>query len=340
MHIIQRNFFRLLRAGAFGSEEEIEAMSAWKWGQVLDLSARHHIEMFTRAGVKRCSSQFFMQLTDDVDTKWEEAASQQAEKRQQRLHYITELLGTLDGMQLRPILIGGWSTALLCGVNWIEDTVVPIFFPFDTQGQKADAWAENEAGEVKKPRSHVVQYEWRGLKVEHRHRLTQLNNKLNDTTLQRIIEQERREESPTFIEYKGQRIETIDPTLSLLVALTEIVRSMLGGGITTMQIIDMGTQLRKRGHRVDFLKLQGWITRLHLERVARLAMELLTELMGFSVDEVPFVENKEKSTPADELADALLTLNGQKTKYFRYLPGESIASIFTSVAHSLDQVEE
>lgn len=31
MDIIQRNFLKLLKCGAFGQREQLEPMSAWKW---------------------------------------------------------------------------------------------------------------------------------------------------------------------------------------------------------------------------------------------------------------------------------------------------------------------
>ena len=340
MNIVQRNFFRLLRAGAFGSKEQIEPMSAWKWGEVLRLSVACHVEVYTLEGIRHCSDQFFMSMPSVLLDEWRQKADAATALCHKKNSDVRALLQVLGEQQLRPILIGEWATILFNGSDSTDGGTVLIFFPFDTQGQKADAWAASQGSDVKNTRSNVIQYEWRSLDVEHRHRMVQLNNRLSNTALQRIIEEQRREEPPVFIDNDGNRIETINPTLSLLVSLTELVRAMLGNGIETAHIIDLGMQIRQRGHRVDFLKLIGWIERLHLERVAWIAASMLTQLMGFADDEVPFVEGSEKSAPADSLADALLAKESQKTRYFRYMPGESIASILASVAHSLNQVEE
>lgn len=74
MDIVTRNFFRLLRAGVLGSEEEAEPMSAWKWGRAYHLAMVHGVEAETWAGIKRMEGQFFMRLTDGQRTQWEKSA--------------------------------------------------------------------------------------------------------------------------------------------------------------------------------------------------------------------------------------------------------------------------
>ncbi len=339
MHIIQRNLFRLLRAGAFGTEEEIEPMSAWKWRQVILMSANYHIEQFCHTGRQRCAGQFFMQVPAAVDSEWRQLAEQADTQWTKAKTDALSLLQQLSDQQLRPILTGPWTTSLYTDNSGTRNSDVTVFFPFDTQGQKADEWAMHHGKEQKSPRSHVLQYQWQHIHVEHRHRLAQLAGRMSNATLQKIIEQERREEGLTFIDVDKQRIETVAPTLSLLVALTEMVRTLLGGGTALELVVDMGQQLRGRGHRVDFVKLQGWIEKLKIERVARLTGLMLTRLLGFSEDEVPFLEGNDIQPSDDRLASDLLG-GAQRTRYFRYLPGEGIASAIASAAHSLGQVEE
>ena len=71
MEIISRNFFRLLRAGIFGSKEQVEPMSQWKWRQTWQLAVAHGVEAEAWEGVKRLQSQFFMHLADDLWADWE-----------------------------------------------------------------------------------------------------------------------------------------------------------------------------------------------------------------------------------------------------------------------------
>jgi hypothetical protein len=74
MDIITRNLFRLLRAGAFGTEEQVEPMSAWKWNQAYHLAMVHGVESETWAGVERLHEQFFMRLTDKQRQQWKQSA--------------------------------------------------------------------------------------------------------------------------------------------------------------------------------------------------------------------------------------------------------------------------
>ena len=71
MNIIQRNFFRLLRSGAFESKEQIEPMSVYKWQKLFQLSLMHDVAGFAYDGLMRCKDQFFVHLTDSQWKQWE-----------------------------------------------------------------------------------------------------------------------------------------------------------------------------------------------------------------------------------------------------------------------------
>ena len=73
MNIIERNFFRLLRSGAFGSEEQIEALSAWKWNRLFQLSEMHDVSPIIYKGIERCSDQFFVQVPEALKQQWRQA---------------------------------------------------------------------------------------------------------------------------------------------------------------------------------------------------------------------------------------------------------------------------
>lgn len=71
INIIQRNFFRLLRSGAFESKEQIEPMSVYKWQKLFQLSLMHDVAGFAYDGLIRCKDQFFVHLTDSQWEQWE-----------------------------------------------------------------------------------------------------------------------------------------------------------------------------------------------------------------------------------------------------------------------------
>lgn len=63
MNIIQRNFLRLLRAGAFGDKETVEPMSEWKWQQLYQLARQHGVTPWVADGIGMLSDDFFLQLS-------------------------------------------------------------------------------------------------------------------------------------------------------------------------------------------------------------------------------------------------------------------------------------
>lgn len=72
MDIIQRNFLRLLRSGAFGKPEPIEPMSHWKWNRLYQISQIHGVTPWIRNGIRNCQDDFFMQLTPSLHQHFEE----------------------------------------------------------------------------------------------------------------------------------------------------------------------------------------------------------------------------------------------------------------------------
>ena len=342
MNIIQRNFFRLLRAGAYGSEEQIEPMSAWKWRQAFVYGQKLGVAPLLYDGVQQCSSQFFMQLTDEQDSLLRQECTTAEQHYEEAQADVAELLSILGNRQLRPVLLGTWVTNSLYPIpSHHHAGTVNIYFPFATQGNKADDWAKGEGTETSSE-GHLLRYQWRSLNVEHRHRMFQLSNKINDMTLQDIIKQEWLDGGTSYVVIGSQRIETIGPTLNMLICLLSIVRKTLTEGPVLRQMVDMGILLRRQGDRVDFVKLQEWIERLHFTRMAQVVGMILTGLLGFSADEVPFMkEQGAKEKDADSLAADVLGENPRSTaKYIRYCPGESISSVVASLTHSLGNVEE
>ena len=85
MDIIQRNLFALLRSGALGSNEELEAMSSFKWECLYQLAVMHEVVPYAYKGLRNCRDQFFLRLTDKQWKEWQETAVK-AEKEPQDLN--------------------------------------------------------------------------------------------------------------------------------------------------------------------------------------------------------------------------------------------------------------
>ena len=84
MDIVERNLFRLLRSGAFQSKEDIEPMSAFKWGRLYQLAVMHDIIPFVYDGIIRCKEQFFVHLTDKQKKDWEKAIASHREQERKK----------------------------------------------------------------------------------------------------------------------------------------------------------------------------------------------------------------------------------------------------------------
>lgn len=71
MNIVQRNFFRLLRSGAFNQKEQVEPISVYKWKQLYQLAIVHDVSDYIYQGLKDCRDQFYLHLTDEQWQQWE-----------------------------------------------------------------------------------------------------------------------------------------------------------------------------------------------------------------------------------------------------------------------------
>lgn len=79
MNITERNFYRLLRSGAFGTDEQIEALSAWKWNRLYQLAEMHDVAPILYKGIERCRQQFLVQVPDDLLQLWSQAKAHDAD---------------------------------------------------------------------------------------------------------------------------------------------------------------------------------------------------------------------------------------------------------------------
>ena len=103
MDIIQRNFMRLLRSGAFGKHEELEPMSEWKWQQLYQISMIHGVTPWIADGIRQLSDDFFLQLSPTLRQQFEDDTTERYEdyKQQQltnpRLNHILAMLIEEEG---------------------------------------------------------------------------------------------------------------------------------------------------------------------------------------------------------------------------------------------------
>lgn len=80
MNIVQRNFFRLIRCGAFGQKEQVEPMSVCKWNKLYQLALMHDTAEPVYQGIQQCKDQFFMHLSECQWQQWAKALEERRKK--------------------------------------------------------------------------------------------------------------------------------------------------------------------------------------------------------------------------------------------------------------------
>ena len=79
-------------------------------------------------------------------------------------------------------------------------------------------------------------------------------------------------------------IDTSIETVYLLRIIVGNVNSILKSGINLKGIIQLGNYLRTKGDKVDFVKLEKWLTRLRIQRIAQLEGSVLITFFDFEQD--------------------------------------------------------
>lgn len=183
----------------------------------------------------------------------------------------------------------------------------------------------------------------------------QLSNRLLNRRLRKIVEAER------------HAIDTNIGSIEVLHIIIANISGMLNKGMMLSGIIRLGSYLRNKGDKVDFVKLEDWLSKLHIRRMAQLQGSMLIAVFNFEQDEIPFVQRIEPSAyqlvlrsvlhSASDTAEewhfrqsrsgfvqnnsTLLRRNLRRSlRYINYAPIETISNYFNNFARSLQEIEE
>lgn len=161
-------------------------------------------------------------------------------------------------------------------------------------------------------------------------------------------------------------IDTSMETVYLHRLIVSNANAMLSGGISIRGIIQLGQYLRTRGDKVDFVKLDNWLTKLHLQRMAQLEGSVLITFFNFEQDEIPFVKLVERGAYKLTLRSLYYNIKDMEDikfqqsqvgfvhttggsmrknlrrsmRFFGYAPIESASNFFNGFFRSLSEIEE
>ena len=84
-------------------------------------------------------------------------------------------------------------------------------------------------------------------------------------------------------------------TLNMLDIIVQATECTMTYGMSFATILRIGIYLRVDGDKIDFVKLENWLRKLNLTRMAQLEGSILIDIFGFEMDEIPFVNKMEPS---------------------------------------------
>ena len=277
MDIIQRNFFRLIRSGAFNDKSVIEVMSPFKWRRLYEIVMFQNVLDYFVRGVNNNANDKNLNLPAEL---------------------IEEIQKELD---------------LQDGRN----------------------------------------YKHQGNKETNNN--TDLSSSLLNKKFHKIIYNEL------------HSIDTSVETLDILKLIVSNTNAMLNHGINLDSIIKLGQYLRNKGDKIDFLKLEGWLSSLHLQRMAQLQGSILIAVFGFEKEEIDFVKKEEptaykltikiisnlvKDTAGEwhfrQNSAGFVQNNGnmlrrnlrRSYKYIKYAPLETTSNFINGFIKGLSEIEE
>lgn len=179
----------------------------------------------------------------------------------------------------------------------------------------------------------------------------------------------------SFLNARLKRIRENEPqsadasveTLNMLDIIVQATECTMTYGLSFATILRIGIYLRVDGDKIDFVKLENWLRKLNLTRMAQLEGSILIDIFGFEMDEIPFVNKMEPS--AHKIAiealekpiridieewkisqkSTIFLANNSKAmmktvkncmKYFFFAPVEASSNFLHRFASSLSNLEE
>ncbi len=161
--------------------------------------------------------------------------------------------------------------------------------------------------------------------------------------------------------------ETNLPALHLLCIIVYNINVTLTQGMRMNGIVAMGHYLRDKGDRVDYVKLDSWLSRLMMVHFADLFASVLMDVFDFDESEIPFMHHHEDNVAAlmtwtfdshkNEINDDsyLMQLTSgfsanerrahrrslkRGLRYMKYYPVETVSNFFSKIFKNLPEIEE
>ncbi len=222
---------------------------------------------------------------------------------------------------------------------------------------------------------HVERAALKGVKNHQFDEMMNIPEDLANQTPDNSAHQEEPRLSNHYLNFRLSRIENAErhaidtnvDALNVLKIIVGNVSSMLNHGTMLSGIIELGSYLRNKGDKVDFVKLDTWLGKLQLRRMAQLQGSMLMSVFNFEQDELPFVRHVEAAAnklvlrsvthSASDTAEewhfrqlssgfvqnnsALLRRNLRRSlRYITYAPLETVSNFFNNFARSLQEIEE
>lgn len=222
---------------------------------------------------------------------------------------------------------------------------------------------------------HVERAALKGIKNHQFDEIMNIPEDLANQTPDNSAHQEEPRLSNHYLNFRLSRIENAErhaidtnvDALNVLKIIVGNVSSMLNHGTMLSGIIELGSYLRNKGDKVDFVKLDTWLGKLQLRRMAQLQGSMLMSVFNFEQDELPFVRHVEAAAnklvlrsvthSASDTAEewhfrqlssgfvqnnsALLRRNLRRSlRYITYAPLETVSNFFNNFARSLQEIEE
>lgn len=156
-------------------------------------------------------------------------------------------------------------------------------------------------------------------------------------------------------------------TLNMLDIIVQATECTMTYGLSFATILRIGIYLRVDGDKIDFVKLENWLRKLNLTRMAQLEGSILIDIFGFEMDEIPFVNKMEPSSHKIAIEalekpiridieewkisqkSTIFLANNSKAmmktvkncmKYFFFAPVEASSNFLHRFASSLSNLEE
>lgn len=290
--------FCLLRAGLWETAPDNHSLfplTDAEWWNVYKMSVRQTVTGIVYRGLHYLPDELLP--GDDLMIRWV-AKTDRIERRNRKMDTVVEQLARLmTDNGLHPVVMKGQGVATFYDYPQMRECGdIDLYFPSEEEERKAADLMRKLGCNIERQPDGSNSYRWQDVEVEHHTRLFDLYNPLLKGFLSTLVKENGFTALP-LSEERQEEITVPSPLLNLVMLNAHLLKHLMGHGVGLRQFCDMARAYHALYGSYDPEKLETIYQKTGLYKWSIQLHTLLTEHLGLSYDELPYIDTEAFTSP-------------------------------------------